>query len=76
MMTQHQSEHAVHQHSSAVGTAVIEHAPPSPTHRGNLDDPRDMDHQVMSGAEHASHGAASGHGGGHAGHAEAFQRRF
>ena len=48
------------------------------THRGDLADPRDIDHQAMSEAEHAamSHGAHAGHDK-HAGHSvEMFRSRF
>ena len=48
------------------------------THRGDLADPRDIDHQAMIEAEHAAmgHGAHAGHDK-HAGHSvEMFRSRF
>ena len=66
-----------HHHS----TETVE--PPAPdgqamTHRGDLADPGDIDHQAMTEAEHAAmgHGAHAGHDK-HAGHnVEMFRRRF
>jgi len=54
--------------------------PPS-THRGDLTDPRDIDHRAMTAGEqgrHAGHGRQDDHGahGGHGGHADIFRRRF
>ncbi len=70
---------AGHQGSHQAGP---EHAPEpaTPIHRGDLGDPRDLDHQAMADGGHGEHGgheAHAGHGdGGHAGHADVFQRRF
>ncbi|HEV2107675.1 MAG TPA: heavy metal translocating P-type ATPase [Thermomicrobiales bacterium] len=61
------------------------HGQPAPVHRGDIQDPHDIDHQAIATGEragqmdhgaHGGHGAHTDHGGGHAGHAEVFRRRF
>ncbi len=67
--------HEAHQAHPHAGHA------PSPAsaetlHRGNLGDPRDMDHQAMAGSDHAGHSAHGAHDK-HAGHSVAmFRDRF
>src|SRR5215218_5936634 len=72
MMDQHTYHHSA---SSAVPPERDGH---EMTHRGDLADPRDIDHQAMIEAEHAAmgHGAHVGHDK-HAGHSvEMFRSRF
>src|SRR3954469_1966911 len=72
MMDQHMHHHSA---SSAGPPAHDGH---EMTHRGDLADPRDIDHQAMIDAEHAAmgHGAHAGHDK-HAGHSvEMFRSRF
>ena len=69
-------QHAHHQSHSSVDTPA--HDGREMTHRGDLADPHDIDHQAMTEAEHAAmgNGAHAGHDK-HAGHSvEMFRSRF
>jgi Cu2+-exporting ATPase len=71
-MANHTRHHGVHNVEPAT------HDGHETTHRGDLADARDIDHQAMSEAEHAAmgHGAHAGHDK-HAGHSvEMFRSRF
>jgi P-type Cu2+ transporter len=69
-------QHTHHQDTQSVEASVQDGR--EMTHRGDLANPRDIDHQAMSEAEHAArgHGAHAGHDK-HAGHSvEMFRSRF
>lgn len=62
-------------HAASDGEDRILSERDAPIHRGNLDDPHDVDHEAMVPAEHTGqmdHEARGDHGD----HADIFRRRF
>ncbi len=79
-MNKHETHHPTQRPTSeSAGHGDVTSGEPTPTHGGNVADPRDVDHEAMVPEDHTGqmdHGGHDDHGGGHAGHADIFRRRF
>lgn len=79
-MNKHETHHPNQRPTSeSAGDGAVTPGKPTPTHRGNVADPGDVDHEAMVPEDHTGqmdHGAHGDHGGGHGDHADIFRRRF